>query len=444
MRKFLRNYRAEFEIGHREQNKMVAEEIITVTYPTTCRFDITLGSYQAANAGTFQFVNLSPTVQAKLWLDNFEIGRKYVTIKFYAGYNKTMPLVFQGILQECTSERASGSTEWITSMHGFEGGHLFEYGFINSTIAKGTELSDVIAYMLEQDPDTKIGYITPDLPPLARNKTFIGQTMDILGKEYGGYEVFVEKGKLNILGENDVIPGDLLVITDSSGLLGSPRRSNIFTEVTSLFEPQARTGQAISLLSDSMPRFNRAYKVIQVHHNGVISAVEMGDLKTILTLAMNERDPRTLKPAKTTTYERQASGKWQKPLKVPYQITGRFNEPRYKNGKFDHYHKGIDMAVAQGTPVYAADNGVVQICYIDNGGYGKVVYIDHGKNEKGVNVTSRYGHLTKWVVAPKQKVYKGSTIIGYVGNTGYSSGAHLHFEVRENGVAVNPIIYIGQ
>lgn len=443
MQKFMRNYRAEFEIGHRENGKRVADEVITISYPITCQFDINLGSYQAANAATFQFINLSPTIQAKLWLDRFEIGKKYVVIRFYAGYGETMPLVFQGYLQECLSERPSGSTEWITTMNGFEGGHLYQYGFINTTIAKGTTLADIVNYMIEQDKDVKLGYITPDLPPLPRNRTFIGQTMDILGREYGGYEVFIDKGKLNILGDNDVIPGEILVITDDSGLLGSPRRSNVFTEVTTLFEPGVRVGQAISIISDSMPRFNRAYKLVQIHHKGVISAVDSGKLTTTMTLSMLEKDPRILPPAKVTTYEAKASTKWAKPLKASYQISGRFWEPRYKEGKFHHNHKGIDMATSSGTPVYAAENGVVETCYYDGGGYGKVVYLNHGKNDKGAVLTSRYGHLTKYIVAPRQKVQKGVTIIGYVGSTGYSSGAHLHFEVRENGTAVNPANYIG-
>ena len=101
------------------------------------------------------------------------------------------------------------------------------------------------------------------------------------------------------------------------------------------------------------------------------------------------------------------------------------------------------MATVQGTPVYAAANGTVATCYYNPGGYGNVVYVNHGKNDNGVLLSSRYGHLTRWVVTPGQKVQKGTSIIGYVGNTGNSSGAHLHFEIRENNTAVNPLQYIG-
>ena len=64
----------------------------------------------------------------------------------------------------------------------------------------------------------------------------------------------------------------------------------------------------------------------------------------------------------------------------------------------------------------------------------------------GKSITSRYGHLNSFVVSANQNVYQGQ-LIGYVGNTGISTGPHLHFEVREgtgnNTIAVNPINYIG-
>ena len=72
-------------------------------------------------------------------------------------------------------------------------------------------------------------------------------------------------------------------------------------------------------------------------------------------------------------------------------------------------------------------------------GYGKVVIIDHGK-VNGVPVTSLYAHLSSYSVSNGVSVYKGQ-IIGNVGTTGYSTGPHLHFEIRENGRPVNPAKY---
>ncbi len=96
-------------------------------------------------------------------------------------------------------------------------------------------------------------------------------------------------------------------------------------------------------------------------------------------------------------------------------------------------HLGIDIAATEGTPIVAADAGVVTMAQGGwNYGYGNVVMIDHGNG-----YVTLYGHLSVINVVPCQGVYAGQ-LIGLAGNTGNSFGAHLHFEVRLNGGFVNP------
>lgn len=98
-------------------------------------------------------------------------------------------------------------------------------------------------------------------------------------------------------------------------------------------------------------------------------------------------------------------------------------------------HKGIDLAAPTGTPVYATADG--SITRSDRSrSYGLVIYIDHG-----AKLETRYAHLSKLLVAEGEAVRKGD-LIGYVGSTGRSTGPHLHYEVRVDGVAVNPIPYM--
>lgn len=441
MQKLQRDYTATIEIKRKNQNgEFETDKFITIEYPTTCNFHIELGAYQSAQMGVFQFYNLPRDVQADLWLDMYEIGKKRVIITFQAGYSPRdyhiVPMVFYGgFTQSCISYRDGGSTEWITELRAFEGGYLYKYGFINLTVDKYTKLEDVLNYMVSQDKDIKVGYITPQLPPIASHKTFIGQTMDLLGREYGGYEVFIDKGKLNILGTNDVLPGDLLVITDQSGLLGSPRRSNLFVELDMLFEPQLKIGQAVSLLSDSMPQFNQAYKVIAIKHNGIISPRVSGKLITTLTLSLFTDKPNELKPAKVAEYTKAGTvGQWIKP--VSGIITGQFKEQRKT-----HLHGGLDIAADANTPIVAPANGTITMAAWF-GGYGKCVQMDNGVID-GKRVTSLYGHMSNFIVKTGDTVYQGQTI-GYVGSTGQSTGPHLHFEIKEDGSQINPIKYIGK
>ncbi|MEG0014168.1 MAG: M23 family metallopeptidase [Cellulosilyticaceae bacterium] len=94
-------------------------------------------------------------------------------------------------------------------------------------------------------------------------------------------------------------------------------------------------------------------------------------------------------------------------------------------------HKGIDVANSIGTSIHAAAKGVVIESGYSNG-YGYVVYIDHGNG-----IETRYAHNSKLYVKEGDLVEKGEEIAG-MGSTGNSTGSHLHFEIRENGVPVNP------
>jgi len=108
-------------------------------------------------------------------------------------------------------------------------------------------------------------------------------------------------------------------------------------------------------------------------------------------------------------------------------------DPFYKVRKF---HEGMDFSAPVGTEIYATGNGTVVVAGRDaQGGYGNQVWIDHGFSYRTV-----YAHLSRVFVKPGQKILRGQ-IIGYVGNTGKSTSPHLHYEVRKNGVPVNPIYF---
>jgi len=98
-------------------------------------------------------------------------------------------------------------------------------------------------------------------------------------------------------------------------------------------------------------------------------------------------------------------------------------------------HTGMDFSAETGTDIYATGDGTVIKIEYNNGGYGRMVTIDHG-----FGIISRYAHMSGFAVLEGSEVKRGN-IIGYVGNTGRSAGPHLHYEVLKNGVHVNPINY---
>ncbi|MBN4050015.1 M23 family metallopeptidase [Nitrospira defluvii] len=98
-------------------------------------------------------------------------------------------------------------------------------------------------------------------------------------------------------------------------------------------------------------------------------------------------------------------------------------------------HNGIDIAARPGTPIIAPASGVVTYSKF-NGGFGRFLKLNHG-----YGVVTHYGHLSKVDVKVGQKVKRGD-VIAYVGNTGLSTGPHLHYEVSVNKVPINPMTYI--
>ena len=116
-----------------------------------------------------------------------------------------------------------------------------------------------------------------------------------------------------------------------------------------------------------------------------------------------------------------------------WPVNGTLTSPfGYRWGRM---HEGIDISVPEGTPIHAAKSGSVAIAAY-TGGYGNYTCVDHGGG-----LSSCYAHQSSYAVSVGDSVTQGE-VIGYSGNTGSSTGPHLHFEIRINGGAVDPLGYL--
>jgi murein DD-endopeptidase MepM/ murein hydrolase activator NlpD len=128
---------------------------------------------------------------------------------------------------------------------------------------------------------------------------------------------------------------------------------------------------------------------------------------------------------------------WPEPeaqISQPFGPSTYWFEPPY--GGFAHFHTGIDLVEPFGSPVYAADDGVVALVGSSGSGYGNYVVIAHSGG-----LDTLYGHLSAAFVKVGQQVVQGQQV-GTEGSTGNSTGAHLHFELRINQKPVNPAPYL--
>ncbi|WP_045218168.1 M23 family metallopeptidase [Desulfonatronum thioautotrophicum] len=116
-------------------------------------------------------------------------------------------------------------------------------------------------------------------------------------------------------------------------------------------------------------------------------------------------------------------------------VTSEFGYRRSPFTDRREMHRGLDIAGPIGTPIYSTAMGTVLSAGKD-GAYGKAVTIDHGGG-----IVTLYAHMHRIIVAVEQEVSRGE-LIGYMGNTGRTTGPHLHYEVRLNGIPVDPMRYI--
>jgi murein DD-endopeptidase MepM/ murein hydrolase activator NlpD len=128
---------------------------------------------------------------------------------------------------------------------------------------------------------------------------------------------------------------------------------------------------------------------------------------------------------------------WPEPqaqISQPFGPSTFWFEPPY--GSYPHFHTGIDLVEPFGSPVFAADDGVVALVGSSSSGYGNYVVIAHAGG-----LDTLYGHLSTSLVKVGQVVTQG-TVVGLEGSTGNSTGPHLHFELRINQTPINPAPYL--
>jgi murein DD-endopeptidase MepM/ murein hydrolase activator NlpD len=177
-------------------------------------------------------------------------------------------------------------------------------------------------------------------------------------------------------------------------------------------------------------------------------AATTDSLSLLLALTRQPRCPEPIETPKATTRAKAKPGKaGATPAIVASGITpagwpvrgdvsSRFGWRESPVGRGTRRHSGLDIRAPYGTPVRASAGGVVVFAGRDSGGYGSTVVVDHGNDVKTL-----YGHLSGIYVRKGQRVPRG-TVLGAVGNTGRTTGVHLHYEVRVGNVPVDPMLYV--
>lgn len=184
----------------------------------------------------------------------------------------------------------------------------------------------------------------------------------------------------------------------------------------------------VILSEEGKPGVNRIVALVQTINGKEVSRFEQSNT------TVSKPVDAVYKQGTKEIPQRSGSGTWLFPIKARYTISDYFGYRVAPTAGASTNHKGIDIACAYGTNIYAADGGTVTYAG-RRGSYGLLIIINHGGGYE-----TYYGHESEILVKVGEEVYQGK-VIGKVGSTGVSTGPHLHFEIHYQGTPLNPLSF---
>lgn len=297
MEKFNRVYSLKIEVDDGVNTSPLREEFranknIEITLPYTVEFEISRQNLSSAQTGSFRVFGLGEHIRNAIQKDIFQFTQLRA-IQFRAGYDspsgKFMPIVFNGTVKTAYSWREG--TTWITEIEAYDGGWQMANGFnVSLNQAPGATAAQTIAQLSRLLPYQAGNPIVGSFPTTnKRGEVLFGNIWDLILQKSNGLAV-IDNGQVKALNFQEVIQGEIPIITSETGLLGSPKRTTSTLEFEMIFEPRLTLGQVVELQSKTNPRFNRKWKIIGFEHRGTISPSVAGDCITSVRLWFTTQD----------------------------------------------------------------------------------------------------------------------------------------------------------
>ncbi len=261
---------------------------VEITLPNTVEFTITRALLGSSQTGSFKVYNLQETVRTAMRKD-YSHASQLRAIKFRCGYAPSeefqLPLVFNGTVNTCFSYRQG--TDWITEINAFDGGWpMANANNVSMTVAPGASAAQTIVMLSRQMPNLSGTPIVGDFPIRnLRGEVLFGNIWTLILEKSNGFAA-VDNGQVKALNLNEVFRGPITLISEESGLLGSPKRSETFVELSMLFEPSLSVGQIVELYSTVDRSLNRDWKVFGFEHHGTVSPSICGELLSSVKLSL--------------------------------------------------------------------------------------------------------------------------------------------------------------
>jgi hypothetical protein len=260
------------------------ERELIVTNPITIEFKVDRSIYAGLNSLDLNIYNLSPNHRNLLFQDVYGINYKNVILE--AGYSgQGMTVIFNGNVWSAYSYRRGVNV--VTHIHAIDGLSA-QSSRVKTTLKSGTPFGDIITNLMGSLKDLKSGTLALENKTFNRPVVLNGNAFRLL-RTYTNDNVFIDTKTINIMRTDDVIEGYVPLLTDSSGLLGTPERKDATLTASVIFEPRLLIGQVIELKSSIAPQFDGQYKIYGIQHAGIISDSIAGNCTTTIQVQVGSQ-----------------------------------------------------------------------------------------------------------------------------------------------------------
>lgn len=337
-----------------------------------------------------------------------------------AGYEGSQfGLIFDGDIIQCVREKASANTFKLT-MIALDSDRAINFDIANYSILRGQSHRTIVEHIANKASNPiPLGSIAEKLnnSKLTRGKVMFGKASDYLRQiaKSNGLKCYMDDGTLHMINLNELPKGEIFKLDPTSGLIGVPEQTQYGVSGQCLLNPQIKLNSLIHI-DNSLIRDKR----IEFGTSNAVPASSSSDEGGATTSAGSGGQP--------------SAGGYLIPYNGDFKVTSNFG----KRGGVNH--NGIDIGMPIGTPIFASKAGTVLKAGTDskgvNSGGGKIVMLTHLDGS-----ATNYFHLDNWSVKTGDNVSQGQQI-GLSGNTGGSTGPHLHFEIKEGGKYRDPLFVI--
>lgn len=284
----IRTYGWDKSVGKLETKEPIEPEVV-IENPIKISFNVNASPYSGGSTATIDVFNLNETTRSSIFIDYFlmkKIRFVFLEAGYEAGENKgKYDLLFAGQARVITSSR--NGVDVVTHIEAFSGLNVADAS-MSVSLKEGVSEEEVIKQINVSELGINSGIQSFNDYVFIRPPALYGNKIRLL-QEYTNGRSFIDRNTHYILNDFETADGYALLIDDNSGLLSTPKRTELTVQVSLMFEPLIHPGYGVEIRSSVEPTFSGQYKVYSVKHSGTISVGSNSNVTTEAELFVGEQ-----------------------------------------------------------------------------------------------------------------------------------------------------------